>query len=250
MPGLVRCLFDRAKNITRAEDDLLKEEKHLSAVLKRNGYPTGFISRSSVPLPRRREEGQAVQEPTTTVVIPYTAGMSEDIRRICRRFNIRVAFRSSRTLRSMLSNVKDKVPMEKRSGVVYRIPCSCGKVYLGETRRRLETRLKEHKDACKKGQLEKSAIAEHAWTHQHAIEWGKTVVVDQASRHTQLLLKEAISIQLTPEGDRLNRDEGLELPGCWTAAIRAVARRDEQQQRVRLSTPRGTTSDPTPDPAP
>ena len=27
--GLVRCLFDRAKNIMHAEDDLLKEEQHL-----------------------------------------------------------------------------------------------------------------------------------------------------------------------------------------------------------------------------
>ena len=71
--------------------------------------------------------------------------MSEDIRRICRGHNIRVAFRLSRTLRAMLSTVKNKVPTEKQSGVVYMIPCSCRKVYLGETERRLETRLKEHK---------------------------------------------------------------------------------------------------------
>ena len=88
--------------------------------------------------------------------------------------------------------MKDKVPAEKQSGVVYKIPCSCGKVYLGETRRRLETRLKEHKDACRRGELEKSAIAEHAWTHDHAIKWEETSVVDRASRHTELLLKEAL----------------------------------------------------------
>ena len=181
--------------------------------------------------------------------------MSEDIRRICRGHNIRVAFRSSRTLRSMLSNVKDKVPAEKQSGVVYKIPCSCGKVYLGETKRRLETRLKEHKDACRRGELEKSAIAEHAWTNDHAIKWEETSVVDRASRHAELLLKEALSIQLTPVGERLNRDEGLELPGCWAATIRAVARR-QGQRSTQLSSPRRTTSDqdadpdPTPDPTP
>ena len=33
---------------------------------------------------------------------------------------------------------------EKKSGVVYEVPCNCGKVYIGETERTLETRMKEH----------------------------------------------------------------------------------------------------------
>ena len=45
--------------------------------------------------------------------------------------------------------------------------CKCGKVYFGETRIRLETRLREHQEACRKEALEKSAVAEHAWKDQH-----------------------------------------------------------------------------------
>ena len=157
-----------------------------------------------------RDNGEVAREPVTTGVIPYVVGMSEDIRRICRGHNIRVTFRSSRTLRTMLSSVKDRVPAKKQSDVVYKIPCSCGKVYLGETRRRLETWLKEHKDACRRGELEKSAITEHAWKHHHTIKWEEMSVVDRASRHTELLLKEALNIQLIPVGERLNWDEGLE----------------------------------------
>ena len=36
----------------------------------------------------RDEEQEREKEPL--VVIPYVAGMSEDIRRVCRKFNIRV----------------------------------------------------------------------------------------------------------------------------------------------------------------
>ena len=97
----------------------------------------------------RDEEQEKEKEPL--VVIPYVAGMSEDIRRVCRKFNIRVVFKSGRTLRSMLTKVKDTLPLGKQSNVVYRIPCSCGQVYIGETKRRLETRLKEHRDACEEG---------------------------------------------------------------------------------------------------
>ena len=97
------------------------------------------------------------------------AGMSEDIRRVCRKFNIRVVFKSGQILHSMLTKVKDTLPLGKQSNVVYRIPCSCGQVYIGETKRRLETRLKEHRDACERGMMERSAVAEHAWEHHHPI---------------------------------------------------------------------------------
>jgi predicted GIY-YIG superfamily endonuclease len=67
--------------------------------------------------------------------------------------------------------VKDQILMGKQSNVVYQIPCSCGKVYIGETIRRLQSRVKEHQDACRKYQTEKSAIAEHAWGMYHVILW-------------------------------------------------------------------------------
>ena len=62
---------------------------------------------------RNRRSGE--EERGSLVVIPYVAGMSEDIRCVCREFSIRVVFKSRWTRRSMLTKVKD---------MVYRIPCS------------------------------------------------------------------------------------------------------------------------------
>ena len=76
-------------------------------------------------------------------------------------FNVWVVYRSGPTLRSLLTKVKDPLPVSKLSNVVYEIPCECRKVYIGETKRRLETRIKEHKVACERGQTEKLAVAEH-----------------------------------------------------------------------------------------
>ena len=56
-------------------------------------------------------------------------------------------FRSGVSLRFKLSKVKDKLPSDQNSNVAYRVPCSCGKFYIGGTVRRLEIRLKEHKEA-------------------------------------------------------------------------------------------------------
>ena len=159
---------------------------------------------------RRLEEGHR----PPLVMLPYTEEVSKDIRRVCRKFGLKVVFRSGLSLCSMLTRVKDTLVMENRSKVVYQlqIPCSCGKRYIGETVRRLETRMKEHQDACQKGTLEKSVLAEHAWENRHPIKWEEATVIDQARTLKELLLKETIHIRL--QHLHLNRDGGLELPGC------------------------------------
>ena len=152
-----------SRRVISTQDNLQKEVDHLARVLKQNGYPANFIRNASTPPTQVTADvssPEEEQEKGPLVVIPYVAGMSEDIRRVCRKFNIRVVFKSGLTLHSMLTKVKDTLPPGKQSNVVYRIPCSCGQVYIGETKRRLETRLKEHRDACERGMMEKSAVAE------------------------------------------------------------------------------------------
>ena len=65
------------------------------------------------------------------------------------------------TLRQMLLHLKDHVEPEHRAGVVYRIPCSClSKVYIGQTGRTLEHRLKKHRKALVSGDVNLSAVAQ------------------------------------------------------------------------------------------
>ena len=78
------------------------------------------------------------------LTIPYIAGLSESIQRVCRDFDIKTAFKS----------------------------------YLGETTRMLEQRVKEHQDACKRGDEKVSAIAEHAWQQHHPIKWEEVRVAE------------------------------------------------------------------------
>ena len=116
--GTIRCL------------DLKEEENHLMKAFMWNGYPCSFISAASAAKPRRKHDGEREERPLS-VQLPYIAGVSEWIRRVCKDFNIRVVFRSGPTLRSLLTRVKDPFPMEKQANVVYKNPCTCGKVYIG-----------------------------------------------------------------------------------------------------------------------
>ena len=89
----------------------------------------------------------------------HVAGVSDEISRTCNNFDIRVSFRTAKTIRSELTRVKDPLPLVKQSKVVYWVPCSCEQAYVGKTVRQLESRMKEHKDACDRGQLEKLAMS-------------------------------------------------------------------------------------------
>ena len=66
---------------------------------------------------------------------------------------------------------------------------------------------------------ELTALAEHAWENHHPIHWEKITVLDHG-RGQELLVKEALHIQMTPSVERFDQDGGLEVPGCWTAVMK------------------------------
>ena len=53
---------------------------------------------------------------------------------------------------------KDKQSVLRRSNVVYKITCSCGDSYIGQTKTNLEFRIKEHKPGLSKNDTD---VSEH-----------------------------------------------------------------------------------------
>ena len=120
--------------------NLKEEEKYLHKVLQSNGLttqPLGMALKSYLKIT------QVMKEKGLILTIPYIARLSESIQRVCRDFDMKTAFKSGKTLRSHLTKVKDTIPITTESSIVYSIPCSSGKVYIGETTRTLEQRVKE-----------------------------------------------------------------------------------------------------------
>ena len=116
-------------------------------------------------LPIVTTEQSAIQEtkPTAVITIPYLQGLSETIRRILGEHKIEVRFKPHTTLRQILVKPKDPTPITSRKGVVYSIPCAdCNKCYLGQSGRSLSCRIEEHRRAVISGDMNASAIAEHA----------------------------------------------------------------------------------------
>jgi hypothetical protein len=119
----------------------------------------------------------------------------------------------------MLRSVKDDLSL-KFPGV-YRIPCECGKVYVGQARRSIETRCKEHMRHIRLDQPEKSAVAEHSVNTGHQIDFSNITILDRISGYVDRLMKEAIHIRQNKEN--FSRDNGLNLSRSWFPITRMLS---------------------------
>ena len=88
------------------------------------------------------------------------------------RPGVRCAFYTPNTL-SSLYNAKDPLPRGSVTHAVYSVKCKTCDEYVGETRRAVDVRRKEHSAAIRLGQGSKSAIAEHVHEQSmpHEIDW-------------------------------------------------------------------------------
>jgi 2,3-bisphosphoglycerate-independent phosphoglycerate mutase len=82
------------------------------------------------------------EKPTATALLPYQQSTSNKISGLLSKYDIRTIHVPAKKTCHMLRPVKDD-PGLKIPGV-YGIPCECGKTYIGQTKRTIETRRKEH----------------------------------------------------------------------------------------------------------
>ena len=125
---------------------------------------------------------------------------------ILKTVNIEVGHRSSNKLHSSLHTHKDRKHKNTQPGV-YKIPCKCGKVYIGETGRSFNTRIKEHKVCQRLGDGDKSAIVKHAQQQQHKINWEDGSLITSIPHWHTRRVREAIEIlqhNTVPQGSRLH----------------------------------------------
>jgi len=108
----------------------------------------------------------------------------------------------------MLDSAKDLIDLENHKGV-YSIPCSCGKVYIGETGRSFGIRLKEHINDITRNRSEKSGLAEHACSSSHYICMEQAKLIHKEDHYLKRRVKEAIEIEKS--SNNMNRDDKLKL---------------------------------------
>ena len=152
----IQCFVKRAEEVTTTEDLKKKENETPRSGPERNGYPTNKVKlmQGKKNVTPNNDDEEEERKQLTIAIIPYTQGLSEQIKRVLRRYNIRTAFKSGVSLANLLTKVKDPVLPEDKEGVVYKVRFLCGDFYIGQTGRSTNTWIKEHKRTCRLAKFE------------------------------------------------------------------------------------------------
>ena len=190
--AVLKTLLCRATRICEPENFSV-EIKHLENSLQANGYSLSEIRRSFQP---RRMSGVIAEEEKSVGVafLPYIHKVTDRIGRLLQSHGVKPVFKPTAKVQNLLRTAKDPKDALAVAGV-YRIPCSCGAVYIGTTKRSIKTRLAEHERNCRLGHTDKSAVADHAYSDPgHNIEFSNTDVLSTTKNYFLRLCREAIEI--------------------------------------------------------
>ncbi len=140
--------------------ELQKEKDDIRNALHLNGYPDWVIDQgdhltpTDTPLDNtsiihENEDNDHIRlHPPQTVshkkrifpvVIPIIKGVSEELTRLFKKYEVPMYFKPTNTLRQLLVRPKDKLKKERVLGPVYQISCEkCLATYISETERSLK----------------------------------------------------------------------------------------------------------------
>jgi len=211
--GVFRGFVDRAYSL--CSDNYLDEEiKFLTQNFIDNGYNETSLT-SIIKSVKQKKQQQQQQPPDTVqkiVSLPWIPGVSTKLKNAFKKSGYKTVFKSNKNLKDILTaKTKPKLPANSHPGV-YKVDCSCGKAYVGETKLQISTRVNQHEKAAFLGQWQKSAIAEHTKSCDGVIEWNNqrnTIKVE--SRYFDRKVREALEIQYhrcNPKYGGINQDDG------------------------------------------
>ena len=179
----VPTLFARAYTHCSTPQSRLAEERYLSDVFQANGYSRSFVRNC---LRNKAHPGQQGPSPEhknqrpKLAVLPYIRGVSEIAQRLLKQQGVVTAHKPMTSLHHVISRPKDVSSKDEIINAVYQIDCrNCDKYYLGQTGRKLATRVHEHRLAIRRHEP-RSLVAEHYEQFDHSFDLEGTRVLATA----------------------------------------------------------------------
>ncbi|CAF1179846.1 unnamed protein product [Adineta steineri] len=205
--GLIKTLVIRIYRICSTPNLINEELNLLRKTLINNGYPPHIIRRGIsegeilIRMRSQTKKDDNKNKNTIFFTIKYfgqeSVVFASQIKKYCRKLvpnlTIQFAFQKHNSLKSIfLPIIKGIDENKKKKNLVYSIPCTnCDKVYIGETSRMKETRMKEHQNNIRL-LSSNSKLVEHILEHKHQFDFSNTKTLALESDWRKRVIKESI----------------------------------------------------------
>jgi hypothetical protein len=163
-------MIHRVCSIPMTDENKQNELNTIKQIATNNGYEEKLIdrlySRKQTFIAQKAIYHTKNKEAIQWRRIPFLGEISLKIKKFLSKANINAAFYNRFTLNNILNNTKDKIDTLQQSGV-YKLNCTdCGAIYIGQTGRTFEKRIKEHR-ACFTNNKNHSQFAKHLLENNH-----------------------------------------------------------------------------------
>lgn len=132
--GVLKTLFTRALRISNHEH-VEEETKYLKKIFASIGYNNKGIIKTIKRARTRngaRPSSTSSKPPNNKSYVPFIQGITDKLARVLRKRNIDTSFKRLTTIRQKMRSLKDNLDHLQHKGV-YKVLCSCGECYIGET---------------------------------------------------------------------------------------------------------------------
>ena len=217
--SVIHTLTHRAKQVCSTCEFLAKEMDHLHKVLQDNHYPTHFFQQS-----KPQQKTNKKPNPFTVkfiegarVVIPYIKGLSDQYRHTLAKYRVRVFFKGTSTIKSLLMYPKDPIPDAQKTDIIYHWKCpahNCTAEYICETNRCIKERVSDHRNQTP------SAIRNHHISTKHLkAECKDFTIIDRENNTLHHQGKETLHICI--KDPSLNRNIGkVRIPSLFNKLLK------------------------------
>lgn len=141
-----------------------------------------------------------------TLSIPYIPRLFENISQKMKKYNIRTVPKITSSLNRYVRRGKDSTQKMDQSGVVYKINCKdCDATYVGETKRKLSTRINEHYKNSLKDDKE-FVINDHMNKLNHTFNFNNVEILDRDNNWRTRTISEVVHINLQKSPINIKED--------------------------------------------
>lgn len=211
--AVVYSLVDRV--IKLSEKQYHQENLFLiKNTLSKNGYPQNFLNKfikKRINYLNQNTNNNLNDrnkfDNNNMLVLPYVESLQNQFKQIASSKNLELIYTNKNKLgHYFYKSQKDPVPIGERSGIVYKIDCKdCTGVYIGESSRTLDTRIKEHKRDVSQFKTN-TALSKHSVSNFHNFDFDNSKILDYTQITSKRRILEMLHISSNPKSINLKTD--------------------------------------------